>query len=79
MSGSFGFYLVFGFIFVLVGTVVAYLSAGMVQNGGSFGSASILPDSATTLFVGGFIVLVGLLLLLLGFLSSTHKRPLLYY
>jgi uncharacterized membrane protein YphA (DoxX/SURF4 family) len=79
MSASFGYYLVFGLIFVLVGTVVAYLSVSMVQNGGSFGSASILPESATTLFVGGFIVLVGLLLLLLGFLSTTRKHPLLYY
>ncbi|HUK85505.1 MAG TPA: hypothetical protein VLU95_06565, partial [Candidatus Acidoferrum sp.] len=70
MASSFSFYLMFGFIFVLVGIVVSYFSVGMVRNGGSFGSA--LPDSAMTLFIGGFIVLVGLLLLLLGFFSSTH-------
>lgn len=79
MAGSFGPYLVFGLIFVLVGVVVAYSSVGMVQNGGSFGSASVLPYSAMILLVGGFIMVVGLLLLLLGFLSSTRKHPLLYY
>ncbi len=79
MAGSFGPYLVFGFIFVLVGVVVAYLSVNMVQNGGSFGSASVLPNSAITLFLGGFMLIVGLLLLLVGFLSSTRKHTLLYY
>jgi uncharacterized membrane protein len=79
MAGSFGFCLVFGFILVIAGVIVAYLSAGIVQNAGSYVSPSALPNSATTLFVGGFIVLVGLLLLLVGFLSSTRKHLLLYY
>jgi hypothetical protein len=78
MAGSFNLHLVVGFILILVGVVVAYLSVGVLQNG-SFVSVSALPNSAVTLFVGGFIVLVGLLLLLMGFLSSTRKHPLLHY
>jgi len=65
---------IFGFIFLFVGILVAYLSVNMVQS-----DDSALAGSSIMLLIGAMIALVGMMFLLLGFFSTKHRTSYLYY
>jgi hypothetical protein len=71
-SSPFGAYLLlFGCISLLIGGFVAWSSGGMVD--------SDLTDAAIRLFIGGLVVIVGILLLLFGFISTMRRHSYAYY
>ena len=68
-----GYLSIFGFVFLVISILVAYLSVNMVQS-----DDSALAGSSIMLLVGGLIGFVGLVLLLYGF-STTKRRSYPYY
>jgi hypothetical protein len=68
----------FGFIVLILGIFICWLSTGMAQN--SFGSSySAISGGSVVLFVGAFVALVGAVFLLMGLFSTMHKQPQYYY
>lgn len=73
-KASSGYFSIFGFVLLLIGILVAYLSVNMVQS-----DDSALAISSMTLLVGAMIGLVGVMLLLLGFSNTKRRSSYLYY
>ena len=71
---AFGVYLsICGFVLLVIGILVAYLSVNMVQS-----NDSALAGSSITLLLGALIAVVGATALLIGFFSG-KRRPYIYY
>jgi hypothetical protein len=74
-NGAFGGYLsLLGFILIVIGILIAYLSVGMISS-----DYSALSDSAIVLLIGVMVGVVGIVLLLFSFLSGRRALRHLYY
>jgi uncharacterized protein HemY len=71
--------LLFGFILLAAGILVAYSSLGMVQQNYFGSDGSTLSDSSVILLVGVLVGVVGALFFLVGLFSVTSRPRRLYY
>ena len=72
--GFSGYIWVLGFFLLIVGFSVSYLSVNMVQ-----WDDSALTGSSIMLLIGALLAVVGVVLLLIGFLTVKSRTRLLYY
>jgi protein-S-isoprenylcysteine O-methyltransferase Ste14 len=72
--GFSGYIWVLGFFLLIVGFSVGYLSVNMVQ-----WDDSALTGSSIMLLIGALLAVVGVVLLLIGFLTAKSRTRLLYY
>ena len=76
-NGAFGGYLsLFGFVLLVIGILVTYSSAGMVQQNSFNSDYSTLSDASIILLIG---TMVGVVLVLSGFLSAKRELRHPYY
>ncbi len=65
---------IFGFVLLVTGILVAYLSVNMVQS-----DDSALASSSITLLIGALVGVVGVALLLVGFFNTKRRTGYSYY